>query len=708
MRFDIHKELNEAQLKAAMATEGPVLVIAGAGSGKTRTIVYRLAHLVREGLDPQSILLLTFTRKASQEMLNRAGRLLGQGLNGVVGGTFHSFAYAMLRRYSRALGLAEELTILDKGDSEQVVAQVRESQGIGKGDRSFPKKGTISSLISKSRNKELGLQILIENEARHLLVYGEDLQAIADSYSRFKREYGLLDYDDLLFYCEKLLTEHEGIRDFLRLKYQHILVDEYQDTNLVQGRIVSSLAGPGGNVMAVGDDAQSIYSFRGATVANILRFSESFPGARIIKLEQNYRSVQPILSLSNQILERAEEKYEKNLFTERSDGQKPELLRPISDHSQSRVVLNKIEELAREYPLHEIAVLFRSGFQSYNLEVALNKQGIPFKKFGGQKFTEAAHIKDVLAYLRLAANPADLPAWQRAMTLIPKVGPKTCQRLYDSIVSGDGAYLARSRRSNEDLDRAVTFIHRLQEQKKERVFVLLEQVLEFYQPLLKSRFPDDYPRRQAGLDELSQIAAAYEELDLFLSDLCLENPDQLGQRDPLEDNLVLSTVHSAKGLEWQAVIIIDLVEERFPSKHALMDKFGMEEERRLFYVACTRAKEYLGLSMPDSLYNRYQRFHESALASPFVLELSPDGFDEFREDMSGTMLVHRPIKDKKGPSQAKKGGDRQASPDKLGHCRHKIFGRGKVVQFFPPNRYQVNFPGFGLKKIMGDYLEMEE
>ena len=703
----MHADLNPAQLEAATATDGPVLGIAGAGSGKTRTIVYRMAHLVREGMDPHSILLLTFTRKASQEMLHRAGRLLGQGLNEVVGGTFHAFAYAMLRRYGRALGLPDDLTILDRGDAEQVIKQAKESQAIGKGDRSFPRKGTIAALISKSRNKEVGLETLLDREARHLSIYGQDLQAIADAYARFKQEYGLLDYDDLLFRFEALLTQHEDIRDFLRTKYEHVLVDEYQDTNLVQGRIVTALVGPRGNVMAVGDDAQSIYSFRGATVNNILHFAESFPGARFIKLEQNYRSVQPILNLSNQILDHAEEKYEKKLFTELSEGQKPELLRPISDHSQAGVVLSKIEDLAREYPLHEIAVLFRSGFQSYSLEVALNKAGIPFKKYGGQRFTEAAHIKDVLAFLRLAVNPLDLPAWQRVMTLIPKVGPKTCRRLYDQMAVGETAALEKSCRQNAELKAAMDCIRHLQTQKAERVFVLLEQVLELYQPILQERFPDDYPRRQAGLEQLSQIAAAYEELDLFLSDLSLEHPDQLGPRDPLEDNLVLSTVHSAKGLEWQAVIILDLVEERFPSKYALMDQPGMEEERRLFYVACTRAKEYLGLSMPDSLYNRYQRYHEGALPSPFVQELSPAGYDEFREDRSGALKAHSSVKRKVSSRDRTQSDSSAKVSGNFGHCRHKIFGRGKVVQFIAPNRYQVNFPGFGLKQILADYLEME-
>jgi DNA helicase-2/ATP-dependent DNA helicase PcrA len=706
MQLDLERDLNPSQLDAVTTTEGPVLVIAGAGSGKTRTVCYRLAYLAELGIDPESILLLTFTRKAAQEMLTRASHLVGQGLHGITGGTFHSFAHAVLRRYAGALGLRNEFTVLDRGDSEEVVRQVKEMNGIGKGDRSFPKKNTIMTLVSKSRNKEMDLKNLLEKEAVHLLPYLEDLERILGLYREFKREHSLLDYDDLLFELERLLLERSDILEFLSLRHSYIMVDEYQDTNLVQGRIVKHLAGEAGNIMAVGDDAQSIYSFRGATVSNILRFTSDFPGTRIVKLEQNYRSIQPILTLSNRILSGAQEKYEKHLFSERPDGAKPQLLRPISDQTQAQVVLNKVMELSGQYSLHEIAVLFRAGFQSYPLEVALNKAGISYQKYGGIKFTEAAHIKDVLAYLRLVQNVSDLPAWQRVMSLVPNVGPRTAQRLYESMQSGDRSYLERTRSKNAQLREVLNLLEYLR-QNKQTPYSVLEQVLEHYLPLFRERFADDHPRRQAGLDQLSQIAGMYSDLETFLADMSLENPDQLGQPGPLDDTLVLSTVHSAKGLEWSAVIVLDLVEDRFPSKHGMLDVEAMEEERRLFYVACTRAREYLGISMPDSLHNRFQNRSEPAVPSPFVQELQPDVYEEMRESYAGNLAPvdagGRPREQRSEEPDRNKG----PGPEQLGYCTHRIFGRGKVVEFIPPNKYKVNFPGFGLKVIIGDYLRLD-
>jgi len=710
MYLELEKNLNPSQLEAVTSTSGPVLVIAGAGSGKTRTIVYRLAHLVDKGVDPESILLLTFTRKASQEMLTRASFILGQGLDGIAGGTFHSFAFSILRRYSAAMGYTDGFTIMDRGDAEDILKQVKESHEFGKGDRSFPKKSTIMGLISKSRNKELSIKSLLESDSSHMLRYADTLAELADRYADFKFEHGLMDYDDLLFKLEALLLERPDITDFLRFRSRHIMVDEYQDTNLVQGRLLKLLAGEAGNLMVVGDDAQSIYSFRGATVSNILRFREDFPEAKIIKLEQNYRSVQPILQLSNQILIGAKEKYEKHLFSSREDGGTPELIRPLSDLSQARVVLERIRELSRDYPLHDMAVLFRSGFQSYPLEVALNKEGIAYRKYGGLKFTEAAHIKDVLAHLRLVLNPTDLPAWQRAVSLIGGVGPKTSQRLYQEVCGrGQEGSLQKVCAKNRQMQDFLDLLSRLR-QNGDTPYATLQSILEYYRPLFEDKYPDDYPRRQAGLDQLSQIAAGYDDLDVFLTEMALENPDQLGDSDPLQDYLILSTVHSAKGLEWSAVIVIDLVEERFPSKHALVDAENMEEERRLFYVACTRAKDYLGLSMPESLFNRFQNRSEPAVPSPFVQEFPGHVIREFREGFSGSL-------DRKASAGGSRTGkavpdepleSSRSQPSQLGYCRHRIFGRGKVVSFLPPNKYQVNFPGFGLKIILGDYLQLEE
>ncbi len=704
MNFEPEKNLNPAQYQAVTVSSGPVLVIAGAGSGKTRTIIYRLAYLVDQGFDPSSILLLTFTRKSAQEMLTRASNLIGQGLHGVSGGTFHSFANSVLRRYASALRFPNDFTILDRGDSEEVIKQTKDLQIKDKKDRAFPKKTTLAAMISKSRNKEISLEVTLEKEASHLLPYLEDIQIIADNYKKFKYEHGLLDYDDLLFLLEELLLERQDLCDFLRLGCRHILVDEFQDTNRVQGRIIKHLSGPEGNLMAVGDDAQSIYSFRGATVSNILDFPQMFPKTQVIKLEQNYRSTQAILHLSNQILIGAKEKYEKRLFSKYKQGPKPQVLRPLSDQSQAQIVLEKVVELYQSISLSQIAVLFRAGYQSYPLEVALNKAGFAFQKYGGLKFTEAAHIKDVLAYLRLVLNPSDLPAWQRVMTLIPGIGPKTCERLYTCLFQENKEFLEKTIKKNQDLYEMLKVLDQLRE-ISDQPSTLIERVMESYRPLFEQKYRDDFPKRRAGLEQLSQIASTYSDLRLFLTDMTLDPPEQLGSNKSQQDYLVLSTVHSAKGLEWDAVIILDLVEERFPSKHALFDADLMEEERRLFYVACTRAKEYLGLSLPESLYSRFANRTDPATPSPFMQEIDPQSYEEFRETYSGQISSSR---FDRSSEQVDLPCNPSSSPrQEFGFCQHKIFGRGKVVSFVPPNKYKVNFPGFGLKVIQGEYIQME-
>ncbi|MFW6402054.1 MAG: ATP-dependent helicase [Desulfohalobiaceae bacterium] len=704
MQIDFQSRLNPAQLEAVTSTQGPLLVIAGAGSGKTRTIIYRLAYLVHQGADPSRILLLTFTRKAAQQMLTRAGRLLGRELQGVVtGGTFHSFAHGVLRRHGALLGLQNSFTILDKADAESVIKQVRDLEGIAPKDRLFPRKNTIQALLSKSRNKELSLQEILERDSPHLLHYAPDLENIFQSYQAFKQEHSLLDYDDLLFRLEELLLSHPDLKQNLSAEYTHIMVDEFQDTNLVQGRLVQLLSGREQNLMAVGDDAQSIYSFRGATVSNILQFEQAFPEARLVKLEQNYRSTQPILSLSNQILAQAREKFEKNLFSQRKEGSSPEILRSISDQSQARVVLQRIRQLLDDYSPLDIAILFRASFQSYPLEVLLNREGLEYQKFGGIRFSDAAHVKDVLAFFKLVQNPADLPAWQRCMALVPQVGAKRCMQLYTSLFQEDRSYLDRACKKNQELDRVIKLLQDLRS-KQPSPYQALELVMDYYQPKLKELYPDDYPKRQAGLDQLAQICSVYVDLEQFLADMSLEAPEQQENSPSAQEQLTLSTVHSAKGLEWPAVFILDLVEDRFPSRHAALDEQALEEERRLFYVACTRAKDYLGLCVPQSLHNRFKGSSEPVTSSPFVRELQPGSFQEYQEQYSGALKSTEP---KAGQGAKEPEVQTVTKMQDLGFCRHRIFGRGKVVKFVPPNKYQVNFPGFGLKMVIQDYIQLE-
>ncbi len=708
MSIDFENELNDAQREAVETTEGPVLVIAGAGSGKTRTIVYRLAHLVEQGVDPAQILLLTFTRKAAQEMLTRAESILGRPLTGTSGGTFHSFAYATLRQNAQDIGFDSGFTLMDRTDSENTCKEVKSSLKLGKGDRSYPKKNTLLDMITKSRNKELPIEAIMEREAYHLNPYLDDLNEIASGYAQFKRQHALVDYDDLLFLLDRLLRENEPLRNQLQSRYRYIMVDEYQDTNLVQARIVKHLAGDKGNVMAVGDDAQSIYAFRGANVANILKFPEIFQGTKIIRLEKNYRSVQPILDLTNEILKGAATKFDKTLYSDLKSDLLPEVIYPLSDQTQARLIVDQVLELGRKYMLHDVAVLFRAGYQSFPLEVALTRVGIDYQKFGGIRFHEAAHIKDVLAYLRLVLNAHDLLAWQRAMDHIKGIGPKTVTKIYQAMHARDDKYLNKMFKKHESLKELFNELDVLRTMPP-KPSAILERILAFYQPILIEAYPDDYPKRQAGLEQLNQIAMGYSDMDQFLGDLSLDgNPDDEKRK---ENAVVLSTVHSAKGLEWSAVIIIDLVEDRFPSRKAMQRAEDLEEERRLMYVACTRAKKCLKLFVPSSVYNRGSGMSDPTLPSPFVLELPSEVYDRHNESYGGGLSRSEPrrnrsLRQESPESDSKQPTTPKTDPSKLGFCKHKIFGKGKIIAQPEPNKFKVNFPGFGIKTIIGDYLEI--
>ncbi len=741
--------LNEAQYAAATSGDGPVLVVAGAGSGKTRTIVYRLAWLAEHGVSPASILLLTFTRKAAQEMLQRAGMLLGQGLSGTQGGTFHSFAYAALRRWHPAWLGERAFTVMDSADIAAAIKHCKDELKLGRNDRSFPKTQSIVGFLSKARNKELALEEVLQREAFHLLPHAEALAALGAAYDGYRREKGLLDYDDLLFELEALLRHNAQAALALRERFSHILVDEYQDTNLVQARIVRLLAGPEegkpGNVMAVGDEAQSIYAFRGANVRNILDFPKLFPGTRLIRLEENYRSTKPILDVANSLLSHAAESFRKTLFTRKEGGEPVRLITPLSDMSQAKLVVRRIEELLREHLPHEIAVLFRAGFHSYNLEMALNQAGIPFRKYGGLRYTEAAHVKDVIAYARLLLNPLDLPAFARVAALHSGIGPKTVQKLYAVVLSGDATAVEKAFARYPGLLEDMRFVDGLRATPQSPA-ATFGAVLEHYRPMLENAYPEDWPRRQQGLEEIIQMAAGYAELDLFVADLALESPEE--DENDNEGRITLSTVHSAKGLEWNAVLIIDLVEDRFPSRHALARPEDFEEERRLMYVACTRARKNLDLYAPASLYSRAERGSLHVNQSPFVRELGPGLVQEWVEGFGGMLsprvaapalgknaavrLLPRPrppvpelaafddcqLRPEEAAAAPASPAGHEASArapaagpgaadGPLCYCRHRIFGRGKIIRHLPPDKVQVNFPGFGLKTILSEYLLME-
>ncbi|MGB6067130.1 MAG: ATP-dependent helicase [Desulfomonilaceae bacterium] len=607
--IDYERELNPAQLEAVTVPSGPVLVIAGAGSGKTRTIVYRVAWLVEHGVDPGSILLLTFTRKAAEEMLGRAAQLLDRSVSRVAGGTFHSTGNWLMRKYGGLLGFDSTFSIMDQGDSIEVFEHFRKSVIAPEDLKGFPKARTIAEVVSRSTGSGGTIQEILEQRYPHFGEYAADLDKIRGLYEEHKRSNNLMDYDDLLVNPIRLLEEHEHVRRDVSTQWQYILVDEYQDTNRLQARIVQLLAYVHDNVMVVGDDSQSIYSFRGADFTNIMEFPKIFKDTKIIRLEENYRSTAPILSVTNSIIERAVNGYPKRLFTRKAGGPLPLAARSSNEREQSRFVVQCVNEL-RDHgvPLSEVAVLFRAGFHSFDLEGELTRNNIPFVKYGGFKFLESMHIKDVLAHLKVLNNPKDRLSWMRILRLLPGVGIKTAMKIAgriadEGISKRPSDLLAGDPKYRKDFEALMSLIADL-EGHKGPISEKVERINLYYFPFLKERY-DNYPKRMRDLEHLADLTVSYKNLNRFLNDMALEPPDE--ERSGIaarNENLVLSTIHSAKGLEWHTVIIIWAAEGRIPSPMALDSPDDLEEERRLLYVATTRAKHNLVVIAPLTLLDR--------------------------------------------------------------------------------------------------------
>ena len=610
-RLHFERALNPSQLEAVTCTEGPLLVIAGAGSGKTRTLTYRVAYLVEKGISPASILLLTFTRKASQEMLRRATRLLDARCEKIAGGTFHSFANAMLRRYASQTGLDPAFGILDRTDAENLIGMLRKEMQPATKQRSFPRKKTLADIFSRAVNKSLAIEDIIDHDYPHFASHLAVIIRLHKDFQARKRDHHFLDYDDLLVYLHRLLSDYSEIRNHISSIYRYIMVDEYQDTNTIQAEILYLLTDVNKNIMVVGDDAQSIYAFRGANFRNIIEFPKIFPGTRVITLEENYRSIQPILDLTNVIIARAKEKYSKNLFTRLRGDTTPVMVNAEDEYSQSRFVTDKIKDLHHKgVALNQIAVLFRASFHSFDLEIELSREGFAFVKMGGFKFVESAHIKDVLAHMRVIANPYDRISWYRILLLLEKVGPKTAQKIYEATLkekSGHSGLLSAKLEHIKGLNRLKNLMANLDIHPM-TVSEMGEAILDYYMPILKNNY-DDHPRRAKDLEHLIEIMERYKNLSQFLTDMALEPPNtsfesSLYAGTPHKDQLILSTIHSAKGLEWHTVFVIWALDGRFPSVHTLHKAEELEEELRLMYVAATRAKENLFFTYPSNVYDR--------------------------------------------------------------------------------------------------------
>ena len=619
--------LNDAQREAVEYDTGNVtqptgalLVIAGAGSGKTNTLAHRVANLVVKGVDPRRILLLTFSRRAAIEMTRRVTRIAGQALGARAAvaqgltwsGTFHGIGARLLREYAELIGLAPTFTINDREDSADLMNLVRHELGLSAKERRFPSKGTCLAIYSRVVNTGAALADVLNDAFPWCREWEADLRLLFATYVEAKQKQSVLDYDDLLLYWS-LMGEQPAIAADLAGRFDHVLVDEYQDTNRLQASILLALKPDGRGLTVVGDDAQSIYSFRGATVRNILDFPGHFnPPARQVTLERNYRSTQPILAASNAVIELASERFTKNLWTDKASAQRPHLVSVADEADQARYVVEQVLE-AREagMKLKAQAVLFRAAHHSAALEIELTRRNIPFVKFGGLKFLDSVHVKDVLAVLRWAENPRDRVAGFRVTQLLPGVGPATAARVLDAVTeiapgatASALAAFAPPPRTLEDWQSFVALMSSICNQGSSWP-AEFERVRRWYEPHLE-RNHEDAAIRHADLLQMESIAATYASRERFLTELTLDPPDATSDESGVpmldEDYLILSTIHSAKGQEWRNVFVLNGVDGCIPSDLGTGREAEIDEERRLLYVAMTRAKEDLHIVVPQRFY----------------------------------------------------------------------------------------------------------
>ena len=601
------------------ANPGPLLVIAGAGSGKTNTLAHRVAHLVVNGADPRRILLMTFSRRAASEMSRRVERIAGKVLGTSSGaltdaltwaGTFHGIGARLLREHAGQIGLDPAFTIHDREDSADLMNLVRHELGLSDAKSRFPTKGTCLAIYSRVVNAQGDLDEVLKTIFPWCAMWGEQLRGLFAGYVEAKQAQNVLDYDDLLLYWAGMMAE-PAIAAEVSGRFDHVLVDEYQDTNRLQSSVLLALKPEGRGLTVVGDDAQSIYSFRAATVRNILDFPAAFsPPADIVTLDRNYRSTQPILTAANAVIELASERFTKNLWTERQSDAKPQLVTVKDEADQARYVVHKILE-AREggTALTQQAVLFRTSSHSGPLEIELTRRNIPFVKFGGLKFLDAAHIKDLLAILRWVENPRDRVAGFRVLQLLPGIGPASAGKVLDAMNTAPQPVKALAElpvplRASEGWAGLVDLVGRLA--RREANWPLeLGYARLWYEPLMEQTY-EDAPVRVADIIQLEQIAAGYPSRERFLTELTLDPPDatsdQSGVPSRDEDYLILSTIHSAKGQEWKSVHVLNAVDGCIPSDLGTGSTHELEEERRLLYVAMTRAKDELHVITPQRFY----------------------------------------------------------------------------------------------------------
>jgi DNA helicase-2/ATP-dependent DNA helicase PcrA len=603
--------------------------------------VHRLVRLVESGVPAESILLLTFTRRAAEEMIERAADILGRR-EPVAGGTFHSFANLALRKYGKAIGLPSSFTILDQSDSLEILAGIRaelkdaaEAEGW-----TLPRRETIASILSASVNRQAPIEDVVSEEFSQFFQLISFFEVIASRYRTHKSERNFVDFDDLLVLLVRLLEDSPEAAARIRSTYRYLMVDEYQDTNILQARITHLLAGESRNVMVVGDDAQSIYAFRGAHHENLFDFHGSFEDAPVVTLEENYRSTQGILDVANGLMSQMAEAFRKSLFTERGEGSKPRLVEAADETAQAQYVASEVLRLRGEgIPFSEIAILFRASRHAFALEIELAQLGIPYVKYGGFRFMESAHIKDVLAHLRLVVFPGDDLALSRALTMRPGIGKSGARGIQQFLVGKplvEGLEQCRAKgKARASLDELAALVADLEAQREEPSACLAAAV-DSLKPLLQTRY-DDWPRRIRDLETLVGLCERYRSLNSMLTDLTLEPPTASrgeGLAEPVkeEDHLVLSTVHSAKGLEWRAVFVIQARDGTIPMVASFDDEpepESLDEDLRLLYVAVTRAKDHLTLVWPREIARGAYGW---AMPSRFLVALPQELFEHIRAD----------------------------------------------------------------------------
>jgi len=604
------KELNPQQLEVVTAGDGPLLVIAGAGSGKTRALTYRVAYLIESGVDPGRIMLLTFTNKAAREMLSRVEGLIAFDMRALWGGTFHSVGARVLRTHAALTGLEPSFTILDRRDASDVMQACLDELGYAKKERLLPQGAVLANIYSLVRNTRCTLDDVLDDRYAYFSDYSDEISAVLKAYQQRKQRLNVCDFDDLLCLWLRLLEDHDDLRRFYAGRFQHVLIDEYQDTNRLQADICDLLASEYRNIMAVGDDAQSIYAFRGANFANIMQFPERYPDARVYKLEYNYRSSPAIVSLANRSITYNLRQFPKELQAVKAVGSHPVVIRPSGDQQQAQFVAVRIEELMHEgVPPDEIAVLYRAHYHCMELQLELGRRGIAFDVRSGVRFFEQAHVKDLVAFLKLLINPGDEVSWGRILQMLPGIGKVTARRLIDLLCAGDPLADCRAQRVSAKVPKAARDYW-------ESLCALMDVVrrsgpeaapAEVVRALYDGGFAEfmrssytDAGARSEDIEQLIRFAWQYGSLTDFLTELTLMSSSEEDDKAAgLRPRVKLSTIHQAKGLEWSSVFILWLVEGRFPNDNNIASMDEEEEERRLFYVAVTRAKDSLYLLAPQ-------------------------------------------------------------------------------------------------------------